>query len=150
MSASTGFGPRAGLDGLVILHVHYAGVWDRADDKIAFDEKRSIITQINARYTGGMWTEDQVVLVLGSPEAPSEWRWRDPTQRRLTEYTPALQDLLLKGERCSKVVLTRFVDWVAAHSQAAAEREPPAPSSPSQAPSAWMVPSPPYHPRHLR
>ena len=75
MSASTGFGPRAGLDGLVILHVHYAGVWDRADDKIAFDEKRSIITQINARYTVGMWTEAQVMQILGSAEAP--WRWSD-------------------------------------------------------------------------
>jgi hypothetical protein len=70
LSASTGFGPRAGLDGLVILHVHYAGVWDRADDKIAFDEKRSIITQINARYTVGMWTEAQVMQILGSAEAP--------------------------------------------------------------------------------
>ena len=51
----------AGLDGLVILHVHYAGVWDRADDTTAFDKKRSIITQINARYTGSMWTEARVM-----------------------------------------------------------------------------------------
>ena len=82
----------AGLDGLVILHVHYAGVWDRADDTTAFDKKRSIITQINARYTGSMWTEARVMPVLGSPEAPIRWKWREPTQRRLTESTPALQD----------------------------------------------------------
>jgi hypothetical protein len=108
------------LDGLVILHVRYAGVWDQADDQTAFDKKRSTITQIHARYTGGMWTEAQVKQVLGSPEAPIGWRWRDPRERNLTEFTPALQGLLLKGERCSKVVLKRFVDWVAAHSQAEA------------------------------
>jgi hypothetical protein len=109
----------AGLDGLVILHVRYAGVWERADDQAAFDEKRSIITQIKARYTGGKKRKEvQAMQVLGSPEAPSEWRWRDPVRRHLTEYTPALQDLLLKGEKCSKVVNKRFVDWVAAHNQA--------------------------------
>jgi hypothetical protein len=123
----------ASLDGLVILHVRYAGVWDLGDDQTAFDKKRSIITQINARYTGGIWTEAQVVLVLGSPEAPSEWSWRDPAQRRLTEYTPALQDLLQKGERCSKVVLKRFVDWVAAHSQAKAAQA-------HKAAAAWTTP----------
>jgi hypothetical protein len=119
------------LDGLVILHVRYAGVWDQADDQTAFDKKRSTITQIHARYTGGMWTEAQVKQVLGSPEAPSEWSWRDQTQRNLTEYTPALQDLLLKGERCSEVVLKRFVDWIAAHSQAEAAQA-------HKAAAAWM------------
>ena len=123
----------AGLDGLVILHVHYAGVWDLADDKTAFDKKRSIITQIKASYTGGKWTEAQVVLVLGSPEVPSEWSWRDPAQRDLTESTPALRHLLLKGEGCSKVVLKRFVDWVAAHSQAEAAAQ-------AKAAAAWTAP----------
>ena len=124
----------AGLDGLVILHVRYAGVWERADDQAAFDEKRSIITQIKARYTGGKKRKEvQAMQVLGSPEAPSEWRWRDPARRHLTEYTPALQDLLLKGEKCSKVVNKRFVDWVAAHNQAEEAAQ-------AQAAAAWTAP----------
>jgi len=41
--------------------------------------------------------------------------------------------LLLKGERCSKVVHKKFVDWIAEHSQAEAAAQ-------AQAAAAWTSP----------
>ena len=47
----------AGEDGYAIMHVHYAGNWDASDSRVAFDRKRSTITQINVRHT---WHENRV------------------------------------------------------------------------------------------
>lgn len=121
----------AGRDEFIILHVHYAGDWNRLDDQSTFDRKRSTITQINARHTcdgsgpkfhkpcqdpggelDGKWREERGTPVLGSWEAPHGWRWRDPAQRNLTDATPCLQDLLRKGELCTKVVRKKYVDLV--------------------------------------
>ena len=256
----------AGRDDFIILHVHYAGDWNRFDDQATFDQKRSTITQINARHTcdgsgpkfhkpcqdpGGeldrKWREERGTPVLGktsglkwkriatkpsigwelrnpklekalsntlglkwlkmgnteptgglklliseltealthttnftrqewenfsikdllvnhfvqaggcyfkpacetdftteeweafgiddlrddnyiwgggsyfkpagSDISPDGWKWRDPAQRNLTDATPCLQDLLQKGELCTKVVRQKYVDLVAAHSQ---------------------------------
>jgi ankyrin repeat protein len=126
----------AGRDDFIILHVHYAGDWNRSDDQATFDRKRSTITQINARHTcdgsspkfhkpcqdpggelHGKWREERGTPVLGSSQAPDGWKWRDPAQRNLTDATPCLHDLLHKGERCTKVVRKKYVDLVAAHSQ---------------------------------
>jgi hypothetical protein len=121
----------AGRDEFIILHVHYAGDWNRLDDQSTFDRKRSTITHINARHTcdgsgpkfhkpcqdpggelDGKWREERGTPVLGSWEAPHGWRWRDPAQRNLTDATPCLQDLLRKGELCTKVVRKKYVDLV--------------------------------------
>jgi hypothetical protein len=47
----------AGEDGYAIMHVHYAGNWDASDSRVAFDRKRSTITQVNVRHT---WHEARV------------------------------------------------------------------------------------------
>jgi len=41
----------AGKDGFIILNVHYSGKWRASDTQAVFDEKRSVITQINGHHT---------------------------------------------------------------------------------------------------
>jgi hypothetical protein len=130
----------ASRDGFVILHVHYAGEWKSSDDQATFDRKRSTITQINARHTwdgssgrkfpkpvqdpggalDGKWREGRGEPLLGSTEAPHGWRWREASERNLTAFTPCLQDLLQKGERCIKVVRKKYVECLDAAGGAAA------------------------------
>jgi len=125
----------AGKDGFIILHVHYSGEWRESDTQADFDRKRSIITQINGRHTWDdsrdlrerffkkcleldKWREAKGTPILGNREAPSGWKWRDDSSRRLTVDTPFLRDLLEKGEQCRKVVRTKYVELIAAHIEA--------------------------------
>ena len=105
----------AGKDGFIILHVHYSGEWRAWDTQADFDKKRSIITQINGRHTWDdsrdlrerffkkcleldKWREASGTPILGNREAPDGWKWRDDSNRRLTDHTSCLRDLLEKGE----------------------------------------------------
>ena len=80
----------AGEDGYAIMHVHYAGNWDASDSRVAFDRKRSTITQVNIRHT---WHKDR-------PEKEKFWKkcedldkWREkkgePILREHDGSTPA-------------------------------------------------------------
>jgi len=127
-----------GKDGFIILHIHYSGEWRDSDTLAVFNKKRSIITQINGRHTWDdschisdrffkkcwdldKWREARGTEILGNHEAPNGWRWRDGSQRNLTVDTSCLRDLLEKGEKCRKVVRTKYVDLVTANIEASDE-----------------------------
>jgi len=69
------------------------------------------------------WGGNSYFKPAGSDISPDGWKWRDPAQRNFTDATPCLQDLLQKGERCTKVVRHKYVDLVAAHSQDAPQSD---------------------------
>ena len=138
LSRETLVEPRlAGEDGFIILHVHYSGEWRDEDTQAAFDQKRSVVTQINGRHTWddsyhirdrffkkcldlGKWREAKGTPILGNHEAPTGWKWRDDSKRDLTDNTSCLRDLLEKGKHCRKVVRQKYVDLVSAHVQSGA------------------------------
>ncbi len=110
-------------DDLFILRIHYAGDWNESDDQATLDRKRSVVLQMNFRYTrdvssdrrglrcrdpggelDGKYRERFGKVVLDNKNAPHGWRWRDPEQRNLTDRTAILYNLLMMGEECTKTV----------------------------------------------
>ena len=112
-------------DDLFILQIHYAGDWNESDDQATLDRKRSVVLQMNFRYTcdvspgpfspgpqcrdpggelDGKYRERLGTVVLNNKDAPDGWRWRDPEQRNLTDRTSILYNLLMMGEDCTKTV----------------------------------------------
>ena len=117
-----------GTDGYAILHVHYMGKFYDPDQS-TITGARSTITQINIRHTWNSsrdvseryhmkcadldkWREKKGNVVLGHKEAPHGWKWREDSQRKLTWFTSSLRDLLEKGEKCTRVVRKKYVEYM--------------------------------------
>jgi hypothetical protein len=64
------------------------------------------------------WRERKGNVVLGPREAPHGWKWKEDSQRKLTWFTSSLRDLLEKGEKCTRVVRKKYVEYL--HGTAAA------------------------------